>query len=255
MANLKTLLSRAAFVVGSNSAEILTGLSLAGVVATGIASGEARLKADDILIQLESEHPDEPLTTSEKAKATWWCYILPVTLGVLTMGCVIGSHKIQGRKLAALASAYSITDGMFKEYRDKVREKFGDKKADEIQHDIDQDKTSEMTMLDKDILTTNYGDVLCLDAWSGQKFFSNAEAIRQAKDRVNAIMLDDMYVDLNTFYDELGIPPTEAGDDTGWNALADKTISVKFSSTLDKEKIPCLVMHIHPSPRPLYREI
>ena len=264
MIGLKPLAAKALMIAEANSAEILTGFGLAGVVLTGVTSGRARLKADDILMQVEADIENNAainntevyqLTFQDKFKLTWWCYALPVGIGVATIGCILGSHHIQGKKLAALAGAYTITDSMFKEYKEKIREKLGDKKIDEAEHAINQDKMSQFTSVDSDIFATNHGDVLCYDVWSGMKFYSNAEAIRQAVHQVNAMMLDDVYIDLNAFYQELGLDGTVEGDETGWNALVDKSIRVKLDSCLDKEKIPCLTLELIPHPSPLYKEI
>lgn len=241
------------------SAEAALGCAIGGVFITAFAAGEARLKADDILANIESDRYEagikEPLTTQEKVKETWKCYIPTLVSSMATVGFMIWSHQIQGRKLVALASAYAITNRSFKEYRDKAKELLSKKKFDEIEHAIDQDKVANMTMLDGDILATNTGDILCIDAWSGQKFFSNAEAIRQAVARCNQMMVGHVYLALNTLYDEIGgLPPTKAGEELGWNSLFDNPIEVHFSSVLDKEKIPALVMHLDPDPRPMYQE-
>jgi len=241
------------------SAEAALGVAIGGVFITAFTYGEARLKADDILANLEDDRWEagikEPLTTQEKAKETWKCYILPLFAATTTVGFMIWSHQIQGRKLVALASAYAITSNSFKEYKDKAKELLSKKKLDEIEHAIDQDKVANMTVLDGDILATNTGDVLCIDAWSGQKFFSNAEAIRQAVARCNQMMVGHVYLALNTLYDEIGgLPPTKAGEELGWNSLFDDAIEVHFSSVLDKEKVPALVMHLEPDPRPMYQD-
>ena len=249
-------------IIDAVSAEAALGIAIAGVPITAILFGEARLKADDILANLEEDKFEagitEPLTTQEKLKETWKCYISPIVSCGLTIGFMIWSHQIQGRKLIALASAYSITNTAFKEYKDKAKELLTKKKFDEIEHAIDQDKVANCTVLDGDILATNTGDVLCIDAWSGQKFFSNAEAIRQAVARCNGMMTGSVYLSLNTLYDEIGIlPPNlspKVGDELGWNSLFDNAISVRFSSVLDKEKIPALVMHLDPDPRPMYQD-
>ena len=246
-------------ILDSVSAEAALGVAIGGVIVTAFTAGEARLKADDILANIEEDRFEagikEPLTTQEKIAETWKCYILPVVFCAGTIGFMIWSHKIQGRKRVALASAYALTNKSFKEYKDKAKELLSKKKFDEIEHAIDQDRVANMTVLDGDILATNCGDVLCVDNWSGQKFFSNAEAIRQAVARCNNMMVGSVYLSLNTLYDEIGgLPPTKAGEELGWNALFDNPIEVHFSSVLDKEKIPALVMHLEPDPRPMYQD-
>ena len=249
---IKDALARALVVANANSAEIALGVAIAGVPISMILSGEARLKADDILAELEEQRYqdgiDEPIPIETKIAKTWRCYILPVLSGVITLGSLIWSHKVQGKKLVALASAYTLTDSAFRELKSHIPEK----KLREYQHEIDQEKVGEMSMLDADILTTNRGDVLCVDAWSGMKFFSNAQDIRDAVAAVNAEMVGEMYANMNYLYDQMNVQQTAAGESNGWNVLSDKSISVWFDSVVDKESIPALVMHIEPEPRPLY---
>ena len=262
----KELLARALVFADSNSAEIALGTALAGVPLVAVLSGRASLKADDILMQMEIEREEigvlDPIPTVDKVKATWHCYILPILVGAGTIWMMIWSHKIQGRKLVALASAYTITDTAFKEYKHKVEELVSKKKVQEIEHAINQDKVAEMTMLDGDILATNRGDVLCVDFWTGMKFFSNATEIREAVSRCNNMMVDSVYLSQGTLYDEIGIPifTTTAGEpipgnveDIGWNAI-NGPLKVHLDSCLDKENIPTLVMKVEPRPRSMFED-
>ena len=235
--------------------QIATGIGIGLALLAGIKAVEKTPEAIKLIEKKkEEEHKDE-LTPMETVEATWKCYILPIVSCGLTIGFMVWSHKIQGRKLVALASAYALTNKSYKEYKQKAKELLSKKKFDEIEHAIDQDKVANYTVLDGDILATNCGDVLCVDAWSGQKFFSNAEAIREAVARCNNMMVGSVYLSLNTLYDEIGnLPPTKAGEELGWNALFDNPITVHFSSVLDKEKIPALVMHLDPDPRPMYQD-
>lgn len=238
------------------SSEFATGAAIGLVPITMILSGECRLRADDILAE-EEQHRydagnDEPLTFMEKAKLTWHCYILPVLAGGATVFLFLWSHKKQGEKLLALATAYSLTDSAFKEYRNKVEELYGKSKEQKVLHEIHQDKTNEMTLLDSDILAVNHGDVLCVDGWTGVKFYSTAQKIKDAVGQVNAEMIDDMYANINSLYEWLNVPPCKMGQELGWNVLADKQIRLELDTTLDKEGIPTLVMDIYPRPHALY---
>jgi len=249
------------------SAEAALGCAIGGVIITAFTAGEARLKADDILANIEDDRYEiginEPMSTQEKLKETWKCYILPAISCGATIGFMIWSHQIQGRKLVALASAYALTNHSFKEYRNKAKELLSQKKFGEIEHSIAQDKVSDMTMLDGDILATNRGDVLCFDYWTGMKFFSNATEIREAVSRCNNMLADSVYLSLATLYDEIGIPiiTTTAGkcipanaEYLGWNRLRDGSIKVRTDVCKDKEDIPTLVMILEPKPDAMFED-
>lgn len=245
-------------VAATQSAEFTTGAAIGMVPLTILLSGNARLRADDILIELEEKDDSRPLTTGEKVKATWMCYIPPVIAGGLTIFFILWSHKKQGQKLVAWASAYTLMDSAFTNYKNKVEEVVSKKKVEQINHEIHQDKVQNMTMLDDDILATNYGDILCVDDWTGLKFFSNKKAIDDAIAATNAEMVGDVYVRLNTLFENIGIPPQylpKVGNYEGWNVLVDRAIRVDYDSTLDKEGIPTLVMIYDPKPKPMYDEL
>ena len=61
--------------VSEKSPEILVGIGLAGMLTSTVLAVKATPKALDILAQEEEE-----LTTVEKVKKTWKCYI-PATIG------------------------------------------------------------------------------------------------------------------------------------------------------------------------------
>lgn len=257
--DVKNALAKLAILAEANSAEIALGGALAGVPITALLFGRARLKADDILAEIEDERCEQnilvPMTTGEKVGATWKCYILPTIACGTTIFLMVWSHKIQGKKLVALASAYSLTDTAFRNYRNKVEEVVSNKKIEEINHGLNQDKVSEMTSIDNDILATNRGDVLCVDVWTGLKFYSNASNIKDAINAVNAEMVGDIYVRLGYLYEQLGIPPQlmpKCGNELGWNVLADKQVRVEIDSCLDKENIPTLTMEYFPKPSPMF---
>jgi hypothetical protein len=56
----------------------------------------------------------------------------------------------------------------------------------------------------------------------------------------------EMYVSLNEFYDEIGIPQTPIGDDLGWRV--DKgLIDVHFAAILTDKDEPCMTIeHLVP---------
>ncbi|MBQ5562679.1 MAG: hypothetical protein IIT39_04770 [Clostridia bacterium] len=66
------------------------------------------------------------------------------------------------------------------------------------------------------IVTTGYGDTLCYETLSGRYFYSDIEKIRAAVNRANKIILEESYISLNEFYDELDLGHTGIGDSIGW---------------------------------------
>ncbi|MCI0501308.1 MAG: DUF6353 family protein, partial [Epsilonproteobacteria bacterium] len=51
-------------------------------------------------------------------------YSMPITIGVLSLSCFYGSHKILNKRNVALVSLYKAVDTAFKKYRSRVVEEF-----------------------------------------------------------------------------------------------------------------------------------
>lgn len=70
-------------------------------------------------------------------------YWLPITLGLLSIGCTLaGFHIIKGRYVA-LAAAYTGLSQNYDAMVDRVREKYGDEVADELQYGLKKEEYSE----------------------------------------------------------------------------------------------------------------
>ena len=60
--------------------------------------------------------------------------------------------------------------------------------------------------------------------------------------------MNEMYISLNEFYYEIGLPRTKMGDELGWN-IDSGLIRFEFSSQLADDETPCLVIDYHIAPR------
>lgn len=220
-----------------NSPAILTAIGVAGATTTAILAGKASFKAARILGE-ESPH----LEFKEKVGKTWQLYIPTVGTGVITITCIVVSNRISTHRAEALASAYIISQEGFKKYKEKVLDKLGEKKEQEVRDDIAQDK------VDKNppgawILTGT--DVLCLDLHSGRYFDSDMEKIRKAENDINFQILHDDYASLTDFWERIGLPRTTESDEIGWNT--DSRLQVRYSSALVDGK-PCLTIEFTTTP-------
>ena len=61
-------------------------------------------------------------------------------------------------------------------------------------------------------------------------------------------MLNEMYVSLNDFYEELGLEPSDLGSKMGWN-IDMGMIEMDFSSQLSDDGRPCLVIDFNIPPK------
>ena len=198
-----------------NGATILTGLGVAGVISTAVMSAKATPKALDILAEKEAysrEHHGESLTKFEKALAVLPAYLPAILMGTATTACILGANHINQVKQANLMAAYACLDASYKEYRNKVKEIFGEEAARRVNFEMEKER----------FMSEQYGDPaekkLFYDEFSKRYFemsmFEMLKATYDANRMYN--ILGEM--SLNQLYEFFNLAPTELGEGLGWNA-------------------------------------
>lgn len=236
-------LDRVKHFIGQNAPTILTIMSCAGVVGTAICAGQDALKARDVLLQAEMNNED--LSKREGLMRVAPCYISTALMASATVACIISNHQVSTGKIAAYASAYSLAQAAAKEYRDKVVDIIGEKKAKDIDDAI-ADKHMAEHPASKQPIVVGDGQVLCYDNLSGRYFSSDMESLRKIVNDLNFDLMSDMWVRLNEFYDRIGLDPINLGEELGWSV--DHQIELKFSSRLTDNGKPCLVVDFYTMP-------
>ena len=237
---LSTALDAAKKKVIKHGPEILTALGITGwFVTTGLAV-TATPKALKCIENAEYEK-QEPLTKIEVVKAAYKPYIPAIATAVTSTACLIGACKVSAGRTAALATAYQLTSTALKDYSEQVVETVGEKKEKAIREKVGEKKLKENPVTNSQVIYTGRGKERCYDVSSGRYFTSTRTIIEQACTRLTRRMQGgEMYISLNEYYDEVGLPHIPIGDKIGWNA--DVCIEPHFSSHLDDEGVPCLVI-------------
>ena len=227
--------------IRKNSSEILMGLGITGFITAGVMVVPATLKTKACVDEKEDEL-DRELTKMEIVKEAAPHFIPPIGVAVVSTACLIGSHSVDMRRNAALATAYSVTKSSLEEWQNKTEEVVGPEKVAEIRDKIDDDKLQRNPVCDDNVILTNGGNHLCFDTYTGIYFRSNQVAIKRAENIINRVMIDEMSVSLNTFYEELGLPPVRMGDDLGWSMDDQRYVEAHVSSKVADNGEPCLVV-------------
>jgi Family of unknown function (DUF6353) len=248
------------FLLKDNSTTILTGVGVAGTVATAYLTGRASFRAAEIIAQenqkIETFNEENEvgnlrdLTTIEKAQKVWPQYIPPAVMGLITITSIIASHKISSNKIAALVVASGISDRALNEYKAKVIEKFGERKETDIHDEIAQERVLASPSNSREIVLAGTGEVLCFDTLTGRYFQSTVESIRRAENRVNYECIHFMSASLSMFYEEIGLPPTDYTDSVGWNM--NNVMEVQISTVMSQDNRPCLAIGFTRNPIPEY---
>lgn len=253
---VKTLAGKASIAklkLKKRTPEIMLVAGTVGVVTSAVMACKATLKVNDILDEAKynlekihevTENPDyaDRYSEADAKKDTAIVYAKTglelaklygpaVILGVASIGCLIGSHKIMVKRNVALAAAYMTEHTGFKEYRDRLIDRFGEDLDRELKYNI-KTKQIEETVMNEDgteSVVTRTVEVAQINEHSQyDRFFDdgcigwekNAEMnlyrVLQVQNYFNDVLTTRHYVFLNEVYEEFGLPKTVAGQTVGW---------------------------------------
>jgi hypothetical protein len=239
--------------VQKHSPEILMGVGVVGVVTSTVMACKATMKLNDILEEsketrdkikeVENNPKYEDKYSPEDAKKDLTInyvqtgmkvaklYAPAVLLGGASLGCLLASNDILRKRNAALSAAYMTVDKSFKEYRNRVTERFGEEVEKEIRYGIKAEQL-ETTVVDEDGNETTVTDIVKTmdpNLYSDYaRFFDAASPYWQNDPEYNLMFLkaQQQYANdllrakgrlfLNDVYDMLGIEKTKAGQVVGW---------------------------------------
>lgn len=236
--------------MSKRSPEILTGIGIAGMITTTILAVRATPKALKLIEEKKKQEQTEKLTPIETVKVAWKPYIPAVVTCISSVACLVGSSSVSARRNAALYSAYKLSETALMEYKDKVIETIGEKKEQVIKDKIIDEKLKNNPVSNSNVIITNKGTSQCFDPLSGRYFESDIELIKKAINKLNEMLLHDMfgYVSLNDFYDELGLDHIDLGDDLGWN-IQKGLIDIDLRAKIADNGKPCIVLDFSVAPR------
>lgn len=243
-------IGRQVLVARKNSPTLLFGVGVVGVATTMVLACRATLKMEEVLRDAEKKQlqiddaksldveeyterdaqNDTKINRIQTAWAITKLYAPAVGMGVISIGCLTGSHVVLSRRNAAITAAYAALDRGFREYRQRVVNEFGKEKDDEFrfgvverQIAVETDHGTDVKTV-KDISKSSVADGYSIYArwfdegsrnWSPQPMYNQMflqSQERYADDRLNA----QGYLFLNDVYESLGLEPTQAGQIVGW---------------------------------------
>lgn len=251
--NLKNLMETSKVFVDKHSPEILTSIGIAGMISSTVMAVKATPKALELIDDKKYELDTDELTKREIVQACWKCYIPSVITGGVSIACLIGANSVNTKRNVMLATAYNISERTLTEYKNKVVEVLGEEKEREIRTEIARDRIDKKPVSDT-IIMSDKGNTLCYDSISGRYFKCDADKIRKAENILNKRLMSEAYVSLNDFYDLVGLPYTQIGNDLGWVFDGDM-IEIEFSTCLSEDDVPCIVLDYSIEPKHGYQKL
>lgn len=158
-------------------------------------------------------------------------YAPAVTLGMTSIACILASHNIIHKRNVALTAAYATIDKNFKDYRNRVVERFGKDLDRELRFNV-KSKEVEEIVVDEDgnekvvKSTVNVPGIdqhsdyaRCFDeyctGWRNDAEY-NKSFLRQMEAWANNKLQTQGFLYLNDVYEMLGFPKTKMGQVVGW---------------------------------------
>ena len=274
--------------VQKHSPEILAGVGVVGVVASTVMACKATMKLNDILEEsketrdkikeVENNPVYEDKYTPEDAKKDLTInymqtsmkiaklYAPAVLLGSASLGCLLASNDILRKRNAALSAAYMTVDKGFKEYRQRVAERFGEEvekeiryniKAEEIETTVVNEDGSEVTIKEtvKTMDPNLYSDYARFfdeynPNWQNDPEY-NLMFLKSQQQYANDLLIARGRLFLNEVYDMLGMERSKAGQVVGWvyneaNPSGDNFVDFGIYD-LHKERTRAFVNGLEPS--------
>lgn len=269
MTTMNRSLHKIGFKLKKHSPEILVVAGVIGTVASVVMACKATLKVTEVIdeakttvdkihegVEEQKHTADGELYTQEDANKdlaivyvqTGWKFVKlygpAVALGVVSMGCMIGSNHILRKRNVALAAAFKAVDTGFKEYRGRVIERFGKDldrelryniKAKEIEERVIDEDGNEITVtktvevVDPNAIHSIYSVVFCEGntGWTRNAELNKVFLIQQQNYANDKLRLNGILT-LNEVYDMIGAPRTRYGQFAGWVYTEDGSVGDNF---------------------------
>lgn len=240
-----------------HSPEILVVVGVVGVVASAVMACKATTKVNDILEdareQIDGAHevfesdaasPEPEYSEKDYKKAITIVYAKTglefvklygpsVALGAASIVSILASNNILRKRNLAMAAAYTAVDTGFKEYRNRVIERFGKELDKELRYNIKAveveetvtDENGETQVVKK---TVQVADPSAMQYSQYARCFTNGclgwdkdpeynlMVLLKQQSHANDLLKHRGYLFLNDVYDMLGIPRSRAGQVVGW---------------------------------------
>lgn len=216
-----------------------------GVVITAVAAVKATPKAIELIKEDSMEKHDGDTyayTKKEAITAAWKCYIPAAVFGIATIACIMGANTLNKRQQAALTSAYALVQNSYKEYKDKLKELYGEETHNAIIDAIVKEKCKDVYIsapggfynstldfgesVEPDITRTFY------DSFSQRYFETTIAKVIEAEYHLNRNYMLVGDVTLNDFYELLGLEKTDIGDTVGWSSCTGDILWLDFNHRL-----------------------
>lgn len=232
---MKGLIPKTQLYLKQRSPTILTWLGAVGVVATAVTAVRATPKALKIIAEYEEtftigfnrqiKNEKKEIKKREIVALTWKCYIPSAVIGVGTLCCIFGANTLNRYRQATLSSAYVLVSNAYQDYKNKVKELYGEETHQRIVDEIVKENCKDIYISAPGICGSSSLDFdehdpkdnrLFYDSFSKRYFESSVSRVIEAEYHLNRNWWLGAGICLNDFYELLGLEPIDGGDELSW---------------------------------------
>ena len=245
---------KAGLKLKKHSPEILVVGGVVGLVASGVMACKATTKLSAILddskeqIELfdkvaanpemvneeytvEDAEKDKKIVKVQTAVKVAKLYAPAVAIGVVSIGAIFASNNIMRKRNVALGAAYATVDQAFKDYRNRVVDRFGEELDKELRYNLKTKEVKETVEDENGKKKTVKKNIKYMDSPMPSEFAviyddgcagwtkdpeDNKFFLIQQQRYANERLKRRGYLSLNEVYELLGFPSTKAGQVVGW---------------------------------------
>ena len=247
---LTKVTGRTGLKVSKYSPEILVVTGVVGIITSTVLACRGTLKLTAILDEAGNtldriQNANETVSLEKYSKAdakkdamiTYFqtgakvlkVYAPAITVGFISIGCILSSYKILHKRNIALMAAYQGIQGAFAKYRERLIEDVGVDKDKEYFYGVKKVETTE-TIIDAKGKGKEVKKII--DVVDGQSQYAqlfdetsknwsktheyNLMHLKCQQNFANDMLTSRGHLFLNEVYDMIGLPRTTAGAITGW---------------------------------------
>lgn len=202
-----------------NGSNILTGVTVAGAIASGYLWYKAGPKVEEVRKQWkEREDNGEEVPTSDKVMDILPILALPTGVTLVTIGASVGSNRMSASNIAGLTIIAEKAKEHSEDISNAARKIVGNEKAEEIEEEARKQKRAriveDVIVQQDDIFDTETGDVLFIDEESGIRFLASRSYVILCWERYQKKTMDGDYGYCggawSDFLEELGVKKVPA---------------------------------------------
>jgi Family of unknown function (DUF6353) len=224
----KLAINRMYMKVTKHSPAIFTAAGVVGLGATAWFAYKSRDKVEAIVEDIEEKRANkEEINKMEVARDIAEAIYIPVVIGAMSAACILLSHRIQNKRITALAGAFAAQQARNFHFEKKYRKEYGDEAYEEFsapkekEEIITEDKNGKpkvtVTEIKKDIDQTIGQWYDESSEYASDDHTYNAQYINSVRDRMHTVLFQRGHLLLNEVRQALGFERIRAGALLGWS--------------------------------------